>query len=135
MKLLEPPQFGEFRDKNLVVSFGQSIEEYALPPNPNFEELRSYAVKWIGRTIDAIVKESFQGYFAKAMSEVETRGFVCNNLLLNFLEMLKRLNVQYTDVWVKHSEDFVNLFEREVASCLTFYLVKYPQKSKIFVSD
>ncbi len=71
--------------------FGQPIDKMRLAQSPSAGELQTYTTKWIGVVLDVVIRESFHGYASKLMSEVETREFVCSNILLNFTEMLYKL--------------------------------------------
>jgi hypothetical protein len=79
---------GEFRDRELIVALGKPVETLQLSGNDTFEHIRNYLSKWTGKAMNIITKEAFHGYYSKQMNEMETRVFVCNNIILNFHEMM-----------------------------------------------
>jgi len=81
------------------VALGQPVEGIFIPENQNFERMREYLSKWVGKVFDLITKEAFHGFFTNKMNELETRVFVCNNIILNFHEMLSHLRKNYEKLW------------------------------------
>lgn len=104
-------------------------------PAPTFDQIRHYIVKWVGQAVDAVVKQAFQGYYSKQLSEIEARVYVSNNLLLNFSELLRGLNEQHLALWKLHWKKLVENFEKYIIRSLSYLEVHYPQKGKTFVSD
>jgi hypothetical protein len=133
-----PPELahlGEFRDKVLIVQLGKPVEGISINGAEDLEQMREYLSKWVGKVIDHITKEAFHGYFTNKMNELETRVFVCNNIILNFHEMLSYLRSHYHQLWQQYREEIIHHFQDSVIQALTYYLIKYPQKNKIFLSE
>jgi hypothetical protein len=49
--------------------------------------------------------------------------------------MTNQLHNRFSSIWDEKRDVLTHLFEEQFMKALSFYLVKYPQKSKIFLSD
>lgn len=49
--------------------------------------------------------------------------------------MISWIIKEFPKYWEEHSNNFVNLFEVNSSKALSFQLIKYPQKQKIFISS
>lgn len=69
------------------------------------------------------------------MLESEAKVYLCNNIILNFHNMISWLREHYPSYWNSYSKDFINLFIEGSSKSLSFQLIKYPQKQKMFISS
>jgi tRNA G46 methylase TrmB len=66
---------------------------------------------------------------------MESRFFVCNHIILSFHEMVTCLQINFPDMWTKHKKELIYLYQDEQGKALEYYLLKYPQKGKVFLSS
>jgi hypothetical protein len=102
---------GEFRDYRIDLTLAESIEGYQLNSQTDFGQLKIYLEKWVGRIMDDITKSAFHGYFSKQMSEMESRFYVCNHIILSFHEMVTFLQINFLRLWNNHKKELVHLYQ------------------------
>lgn len=69
------------------------------------------------------------------MKESEAKVFFCHNLMLNFQELLEYLQTVHSEMWKSHKDSFMEYYERKAQETLSYYLSKYPQKSKLMIDQ
>jgi hypothetical protein len=69
------------------------------------------------------------------MTEAETRVFVCSNLLLNFHALVRKRKLFESEENEYANRLLSTQFVNTLTPTLDYYLMKYPQKSKVFLSN
>lgn len=83
--------------------------------------------------MDNITKEGFHGYYTKQLTEGESRVFVCSHVISSFHEMIRALDHYFPSLWNERRRELVHLYQQEQMNALEYYLMKYPQKGKVFL--
>jgi hypothetical protein len=65
---------------------------------------------------------------------MESKFFVCNHIILSFQEMVTFLQINFLPLWKNHKKELVHLYQDEQIKALEYYLIKYPQKSKVLLT-
>jgi hypothetical protein len=102
---------GEFRDHQIDLTLLDPIEGYQLTGREDLKQVKIYLAKWMGRIMDNITKSAFHGYYSKQMSEMESRFFVCNHVILSFHEMVIFLQVNFPVFWRENKKALMHLYQ------------------------